>query len=173
MNDTDQFRSDLTEKATLEACPFCGDVGHIFALPEPSEFAVQCVGCGAASAIVTAIMDSPIAALEHVWNRRQYPMSDGARAVLKERAQHFSREGRTSSYDDGHIGGELALAAAEYAMVSTGRYGTLKGGPSHVWPWSPQWFKPTTPHLALVKAGALIIAELDRIDRMYSTEEPF
>jgi hypothetical protein len=31
------------------------------------------------------------------------------------------------------------------------------------WDWS--WFKPTTPRRDLVKAGALIVAEIERLDR--------
>ncbi|AFQ48272.1 hypothetical protein [Burkholderia cepacia] len=36
------------------------------------------------------------------------------------------------------------------------------------WPktWEPSWSKPTTPRRNLVKAGALILAELERLDRV-------
>jgi hypothetical protein len=33
------------------------------------------------------------------------------------------------------------------------------------WPWAPEWWKPTHGRRDLVKAGALILAELERLDR--------
>jgi hypothetical protein len=33
------------------------------------------------------------------------------------------------------------------------------------WPWSQDWWKPTNPRRDLVKAGALIAAEIERLDR--------
>ncbi|MEB3421767.1 hypothetical protein VK682_24660 [Salipiger manganoxidans] len=34
-----------------------------------------------------------------------------------------------------------------------------------LWPWDRKWWKPTTPRRDLVKAGALIVAEIERLDR--------
>lgn len=36
------------------------------------------------------------------------------------------------------------------------------------WPWDFQWFKPSDDRRNLVKAGALILAELERLDRAHS-----
>jgi hypothetical protein len=33
------------------------------------------------------------------------------------------------------------------------------------WPWDLKWWKPTTPRRDLVKAAALIVAEIERLDR--------
>lgn len=34
-----------------------------------------------------------------------------------------------------------------------------------VWPWDESWWKPTNRRRDLVKAGALILAEIERLDR--------
>lgn len=34
------------------------------------------------------------------------------------------------------------------------------------WPWSREWWKPKNPRRDLVKAGALIVAEIERLDRL-------
>ena len=57
---------------------------------------------------------------------------------------------------------KLALAAACYANHSAGR---LHGVRPATWPWDWKWWKPTNPRRDLVKAAALILAEIDRIDR--------
>ncbi|MES2667913.1 MAG: hypothetical protein V4712_17650 [Pseudomonadota bacterium] len=85
--------------------------------------------------------------------------------VMNERDRQWNEVGFTSDSDDKYIGGELALAAAEYTLLSTGRYGSMAGGPTHVWPWSRAWWKPKTPRRNLVKAAALILAEIERLDR--------
>ena len=33
------------------------------------------------------------------------------------------------------------------------------------WPWSLDWWKPKDPRRDLVRAGALIVAEIERLDR--------
>jgi len=43
-----------------------------------------------------------------------------------------------------------------------------------VWTWERAWWKPTTRRRDLVKAGALILAEIERLDRAAAPqpEEP-
>ncbi|RQM44550.1 hypothetical protein EHZ19_28285 [Paraburkholderia bannensis] len=91
-------------------------------------------------------------------------MSDAARDVLAERARHVSVEGWTPEHDDEHDSGELADAAAAYALHASGWTESM---PREVWPadWSQTWWKPTTPRRDLVKATSLLIAEIERIDR--------
>ncbi|WP_063888222.1 hypothetical protein [Burkholderia ubonensis] len=84
-----------------------------------------------------------------------------ARDVLAERRQQVETEGWTSEHDDAHASGELAMAGACYATTAVlGNVSAPMG-----WPWSDAWFKPTTPRRNLIKAAALIIAEIERIDR--------
>lgn len=85
--------------------------------------------------------------------------------VITERCRQIHAEGWTPEDDDIYVGGQLALAAGEYALHSTGRYGTTGGGASHLWPFDKKWWKPTTPRRDLVKAAALILAEIERLDR--------
>jgi hypothetical protein len=38
----------------------------------------------------------------------------------------------------------------------------------HVWPWSREWWQPKDRRRDLVRAGALIVAEIERLDRAAS-----
>lgn len=92
-------------------------------------------------------------------------LSQAARDVLAERQRQVKKEGWTQAHDDEHADGSLAAAAACYAIVSVpSRRGDV---PISLWPksWSPSWWKPDTPRRNLEKAGALILAEMERIDR--------
>lgn len=87
--------------------------------------------------------------------------------VLQERVRQESVEGWTPEHDDKHDAGELPCAAAAYAVASipnAGQY-LIKVAYDRYWPWHRSWWKPTTPRRNLVKAAALIIAEIERIDR--------
>lgn len=84
--------------------------------------------------------------------------------VLAERERQVVREQYTPEHDDNHEVGELATAAACYA-ANAGGHVWIGGWPGEVWPWSREWWKPTTPRRDLVKAAALIIAEIERLDR--------
>ena len=89
--------------------------------------------------------------------------------VLAERRRQIEREGWDASHDDSNgARGELPAAAACYAMNAAAINGTPPPRLStmtDLWPWHPSWFKCTTPRRDLVKAGALILAELERLDR--------
>ncbi|MDN7179055.1 hypothetical protein M0D69_13740 [Caballeronia sp. SEWSISQ10-4 2] len=82
-------------------------------------------------------------------------------AILAERVRQVAVEGFTDEQDDKHIKGALAAAAACYALRTAGWH---RDAEIH-WPWENDWWKPTTPRRNLEKAGALIIAELDRVIR--------
>ncbi|MBA8034766.1 ead/Ea22-like family protein [Citrobacter freundii] len=93
--------------------------------------------------------------------------------VAAERQRQVSAEGWTPAHDDQHRNNDMAFAAACYAFHAAAASWDLEddGVPydSHPvpknWPWEPDWWKPTDPRRDLVKAGALIIAEIERIDR--------
>ena len=80
--------------------------------------------------------------------------------VLAERTRQISAEGWTPAHDDAHFDGAIARAAASYALSSAG-YPHLG---MDVWPWSRDWWKPAERRRDLVKAGALILAEIERLD---------
>ena len=95
-----------------------------------------------------------------------------AQEIMAERERQKSEEGWSPEHDDRHKNGELALAAASYAIG--GRWTKDRNGVSHVelhhmpiiWPWNRAWWKSTNRRRNLVKAGALIVAEIERIDRL-------
>lgn len=99
--------------------------------------------------------------------------SAAARDVLAERRRQQEVEGWTPDHDDGHRNGSMARAASVYALVgsSDGRIPGDELTPSiteRLWPWGWNWFKPKSRRHNLVRAGALILAEIERIDRAHS-----
>lgn len=94
-------------------------------------------------------------------------MSKATADVIAERRRQVEIERWPPGHDDDHRSGEIAAAAAAYA------FSAFKGSSVRFfaaeaigfWPWEAGWFKPTTPRRDLIKAGALIIAEIERLDR--------
>ncbi|OYQ92303.1 hypothetical protein B9P90_24715 [Citrobacter freundii] len=83
--------------------------------------------------------------------------------VVAERQRQKTIEGWTPEHDDEHCNGELAMAAVCY-INETGTV-NRNGGKPWGWPWDASWWKPNGRRRNLVKAGALILAEIERIDR--------
>lgn len=95
-------------------------------------------------------------------NAEQKPVLSQAIAdIIAERQRQIAVEGWTQEHDDEHGHGELAAAAACYALLANHQGFST---PAH-WPWSPDWWKQTSERNDLIKAGALIAAEIERIDR--------
>lgn len=95
----------------------------------------------------------------------QQPMTPAAIDVLAERRRQVEAEGWTPEHDDAYDSGSLAKAAACYALSSVGVRGD-DDAQLRFWPWLDTWWKPSTPRRDLVKAGALILAEIERLDRV-------
>lgn len=98
---------------------------------------------------------------------------NGVTAIAAERARQVDVEGWTSGHDDMHRRGELALAAESYLF---GTRTAPNNEPPSMWPstWSSEWWKtPEDYRKSLVKAGALIAAEIDRIDRRRQSRNEF
>jgi hypothetical protein len=87
--------------------------------------------------------------------------------VIAERERQKSVEGWTDVHDDEHKRGELAVAAATYALNTVIRGLSV----SIYWPWDMKWWKPKDRRRDLVKAGALILAEIERLDRATPAKE--
>ena len=87
--------------------------------------------------------------------------------VLSERRRQVVEEGWTPDQDDAYKNGELSDAAASYALNAGV---PMRGLRPPYWPWDKQWWKPTDPRRDLVKAGALILAEIERLDRLQSAK---
>ena len=114
------------------------------------------------------------------------PQSQAAKDVLGERQRQVTVECWTPEHDDQHNDGELAEAAVAYASHAASRGWSYADAPDEyrsdwpfprekkvfgygcvTWPkhWSWDWWKPKDPRRDLVRAGALIIAEIERLDR--------
>ncbi|HDT3905559.1 TPA: hypothetical protein ACXP60_001079 [Klebsiella variicola subsp. variicola] len=115
------------------------------------------------------IAEKRIAKLES----RTVTVTAAAADVLAERKRQVSVEGWTPSHDDAHKNNEMAFAAACYAFHAAAASWDLEDcgtdydshpAPKN-WPWEPEWWKPKSARADLVRAGALILAELERIDR--------
>jgi hypothetical protein len=102
----------------------------------------------------------------------------GTELIAAERERQQSEERWTPKHDDQHVNGAMVEAAIRYAFESRRR--GLKASAAkeflrHPWPWDDFYWKPS-PGIGqtiedadavrmLVKAGALIAAEIDRIQR--------
>ena len=109
-----------------------------------------------------------IEALEAEVARYREAQNQAAADVLAERARQVSAEGWSADHDDAHFDGAIARAAASYALASAGY---LHLG-AEIWPWDAKWLKSTNQRRDLVKAGALIIAEIERLDRAALSTAP-
>lgn len=85
-------------------------------------------------------------------------------AIAEERARQVFGEDFDYKHDDSYVNGELVQAAIAYAQHAHNPKASV--AVPYAWPWLPKWFKPTNPRRDLVKAGALIAAEIERLDRM-------
>jgi hypothetical protein len=113
---------------------------------------------------------------------------NGTELIAAERKRQIEVEGWTPEHDDEHECGELALAAALYATpIPLHEVEVKRGGVVWIdpWPWQDSvegprgeaftinaWDKrpkkmptPDQRLRMLVKAGALIAAEIDRLQR--------
>lgn len=92
------------------------------------------------------------------------------RAIMDERGRQVKEEGWSIEHDDKYIDGSLANAAACYAATTEVLKNTTRPGVRFVnklWPWESEWNKKHTHgrKKQLIIAGALIVAELERLER--------
>jgi hypothetical protein len=92
-------------------------------------------------------------------------LKTGIELIAEERKWQIEVEGWTVDHDKEHDCAELAFAAATYAPPS---FTTTKDFKRiHLWPWDKGWWKPSDDRIKeLTKAGALIAAEIDRLNAM-------
>lgn len=107
-------------------------------------------------------------------------LSKAAVDVLTERQRQLKTY--TPEHDDAQTDGQLGRAAAAYAVASNSAvYEQDKARPArwdhsyipHVdrlWPWNWTYWKPKDRRHDLVRAGALILAEIERLDRIVGRE---
>lgn len=107
------------------------------------------------------------AAIRHACQENRRPMSWAAADVLIERQRQQSVEGWSTDHDDQHNNEEIAAFAALYAAPASDRnadagYGLTIGDRLCPEGWHPKF---GDRRRELVKAGALILAEIERLDR--------
>ena len=99
-------------------------------------------------------------------------LSIAVRDVVEERQRQMDVEGWTLEHDDSHVEGELATCAAVYAVCDEDDEGFIWTTSGRLqWPWSSRWFKPKNRRRNLVRAAALLIAEIERLDRLPAKDE--
>ncbi len=140
-------------------CPFCGgEVDPTGWLRGDGTRGPECNDCGATARSMEA------------WQTRAAPTGQTPQAwldVQAERKRQVEVEGWTPEHDDEHNGGELADAAACYALSAAG-WSTYAA--RERWPWPLEWWKPSTARRDLVKACALALAEIERLDRVAASQ---
>lgn len=103
--------------------------------------------------------------------------------IAAERRRQIAAEGWTREQDRLLPDGELARAASVYAWAAAlpARVRTtVQDGNSwaslnvwrRIWPWEERWWKPKTPRRDLIRAAALIVAEIERLDSKEKPDDP-
>ncbi len=94
-------------------------------------------------------------------------MKTGIELIAEERQRQIDVEGFSKEDDRRYNHGQLATAAACYAITPDGtNIGEII---RRLWPFDMSWFKPAKGKFPesrireLSKAGALIVAEIDRL----------
>lgn len=101
-------------------------------------------------------------------------MKSGSKLITEERQRQIDEEGWTAEHDDELGAGALAVFGAcyaldvaaqisDYSISLKARYAKAAG---ELLPFDREYWKPTLDRVRqLVKAGALIAAEIDRLQR--------
>lgn len=108
----------------------------------------------------TNILDSE-QAREMFMHALDYQKDSVIGEIEAERYRQIYEEGHTFRHDDEHDQGELYRAAICY-MTGTPNLGRF----AIQWPWEMSSWKPSTDRRKdLIKAAALLVAEIERLDR--------
>lgn len=90
-------------------------------------------------------------------------MEKAIELLAKERQRQITEKGFTPEKDDTYYEQELQTAAGAFLRANDYYQGD---GAIELWPWEENTFKPSEdPIRNLVKAGALIVAEIERLQR--------
>lgn len=182
----DAFLSGLASRpgapaGVVEALQQCRDALAPFARAGQyrhlREGMAACVSDHEAQAVVAAFASAPAAlaaadaALPAPQPVQAVPMTGAASDVLAERRRQVEAEGWTPEHDDEHSDAGMAIAAAVYCLIDARPHTglgidamRLTYHMNHM-RWHGGWLKRSGPRRNLVKAGALILAEIERLDR--------
>lgn len=84
-------------------------------------------------------------------NRQQAPVDTGGEGLSLAGDRYYTR-------------GQLCEAAAAYALSADPRDPDVDQVYPHHWPWASQWWKPKSHRENVIRAAALLLAEIDRLD---------
>lgn len=90
----------------------------------------------------------------------------GAAGIIAERRRQIEEEGYANPHDDKWQADQLIGAAMSYLHAEL--HGSTKQPP--MWPWLAHYWKPQDRRRNLERAGALIAAELSRMDRLEAAQ---
>lgn len=118
--------------------------------------------------------DSEVAnRIQEINTRLSEGKKSGVQLIAEERMRQINVEGWTTEHDATHQEGQMAMAAAVYAWphtyMSTGAPRCAIITKRELWPWDEKWYKPNQREnkvADLIKAGALIAAEIDRLNNV-------
>ncbi len=85
--------------------------------------------------------------------------------VRREREKQIE-QGWTLVHDDEHKRSEIALAGATYAIAAVPNLPDFALLYATLWPWDKEFWKPRGARRNLIRATALLVAEIERIDRI-------
>lgn len=93
-------------------------------------------------------------------------MKSGIELIAEERKRQIEKEGWSLNHDIEHKDGELAIAAACYAYPNYDKNENIQS--QLKWPFENESWKPSSENRIreLQKAGALIAAEIDRLQNL-------
>lgn len=89
--------------------------------------------------------------------------SDAVISVIGERNRQVVKEGHSQTGDDSYPDGVLTQAAMAYASQLSAIL--PKDQVPQIWPWPKASWNPKDRRSNLVRAAALLIAEIERLDR--------
>ncbi|WP_296584274.1 hypothetical protein [Xanthobacter sp.] len=183
---------DVGDEAVAE-CPECSGTGKVAAAPQPGGADTRPANCrfrledegkphpksgcevSGCRGVFGALCRAALSPSPSGWDAGAEALT-AWQDVLAERQRQITSEGWTPEHDDKHSGGELARAAACYAAHASA-YQRMPVGlktyqmiapaiREYGWPFEIPWWKPSNPRRDLVKAAALVLAEIERMDRL-------
>ena len=100
------------------------------------------------------------------WLSGLKPLTNAADSVLAERRRQIEAEGYSPDHDDEHTAGELAQAAADLCVDGTD-FRVVDPDGDEMLGWGLTEAHRSDRRRQLVIAGALVLAEIERIDRAH------
>jgi hypothetical protein len=109
--------------------------------------------------------------------QQEKEVSYGLQVVKTERLRQVSQHDWTPEWDDQYVNGELGIYATywltpewqDFTREALKDYLQTLGSPG----WEDEWFKydERTPEQRLARAGALIAAEITRLQRLQAAQQ--